>query len=330
MRATGDTHANGEVDVPNDDNGEDDEPCHRCGVTWWEPDNEMLLCDGDGCEKAFHKHCLPRPLVSVPEGDWLCPACDPDTAQLQVSQLSIPLEEARRLIRQNRKALARPAARAAGSSRPLPALEAAEVVSESEGEEGAPCEACHRVVCSATNEMLLCDGDGCEKAFHMLCLPRPLASVPEGDWLCPSCEAGASAPRWGRAQELAMQLEGADRLCWALDRHGLWGKARVLGVQGHGERRTARVSFSGFAKKYDEDIAVGDGRLRTFEAGPHDAGSEPLRSDAAMPGCDVYLVDRVLEARCMRRSMRRSMRCRMRRGVRRSMRRSPPRPSVVP
>ena len=297
MGSAVDTQANmpnGEA-MPNGDRGEDDAPCHRCGVTWWEPDNEMLLCDGEGCAKAFHKHCLPRPLANVPDGDWLCPACDPDTAQPQVSQLSIPLEEARRLIRQNRKEMVPAGAPHAGSSRPLQALEAAEVVSEDE--EGASCEACQRVQCSATNEMLLCDGAGCEKAFHMLCLPRPLASVPEGDWLCPSCEAGASAPRWGRAQELAMKLEDADRLCWACDRHGLWGKARVLGVERHGgERRTARVSFSGFAKKYDEDIIVGDGRLRPLELGPHDAATEPLRPDASLPGGDVYLVDRVLEA----------------------------------
>ena len=289
-QANGEASANG--DAPNGDSGnsEDDAPCHRCGVTWWELDNEMLLCDGEGCEKAFHMLCLPRPLANVPEGDWLCPACDPDTAQRQVSQLSIPLEEARRLIRQNRKAMAPAGARLAGSSRPLQAMEAVEVVSDDE--EGAPCEACHRVQWRDGNEMLLCDGEGCEKAFHMLCLPQPLASVPEGDWLCPSCDAAASAsaPGWDRTQELAMQLEDADRLCWACDRHGLWGKARVLRVERHGgERCTARVSFSGFAKKYDEDIIVGDGRLRPLELGPHDAAIEPSRAD------NVYLIDRVLE-----------------------------------
>ena len=88
-----------------------------------------------------------------------------------------------------------------------------------------------------------------------------------------------------------MQLEDADRMCWACDRHGLWGKARVLGVERHGgERCSARVSFSGFSKKYDEDIIVGDGRLRPLELGPHDAATEPSSSDN-----NVYLVDRVLE-----------------------------------
>jgi hypothetical protein len=291
----GATKPNGEAaDVPTGDNGDsgdndDDAPCHRCGATWWEPGNEMLLCDGEGCEKAFHMLCLPRRLANVPEGDWLCPVCDPDTAQ-HVSQLSIPLDEARRLIRQNRKAMAPAGARLAHSSRPLQAMEAVEEVSDDD--QGAPCEACHRVQWRDGNEMLLCDGEGCEKAYHMLCLPQPLASVPEGDWLCPSCEAAASAsaPVWDRSQELAMQLEGADRVCWACDRHGLWGKARVLRVERHGgERCTARVSFSGFSKKYDEDIVVGDGRLRPLELGPHDAAASASHSD------NVFLIDRVLE-----------------------------------
>ena len=43
-------------------------------------------------------------------------------------------------------------------------------------------------------------------------------------------------------------------------------------------------------KKYDEDIIVGDGRLRPLELGPHDAATEPSSSDN-----NVYLVDRVLE-----------------------------------
>ena len=65
----------------------------------------------------------------------------------------------------------------------------------------------------------------------------------------------------------------------------------MLGVERHGgERCSARVSFSGFSKKYDEDIIVGDGRLRPLELGPHDAATEPSSSDN-----NVYLVDRVLE-----------------------------------
>ena len=46
--------------------------------------------------------------------------------------------------------------------------------------------------------LLLCDGsvaDGspCPRTYHMRCLSPPLAAVPEGDWLCPSCAAVAPA-----------------------------------------------------------------------------------------------------------------------------------------
>jgi len=38
-----------------------------------------------------------------------------------------------------------------------------------------------------SNQLLLCDGAGCSRTFHQLCLSPPLDVVPEGDWLCPSC-----------------------------------------------------------------------------------------------------------------------------------------------
>ena len=33
--------------------------------------------------------------------------------------------------------------------------------------------------------MLMCDG--CDDLYHLTCLDPPLASVPEGEWLCKSC-----------------------------------------------------------------------------------------------------------------------------------------------
>mmetsp|Transcript_30174 Transcript_30174/g.97025 ORF Transcript_30174/g.97025 Transcript_30174/m.97025 type:complete len:361 (+) Transcript_30174:170-1252(+) len=38
------------------------------------------------------------------------------------------------------------------------------------------------------NEILLCDGPGCGAAYHLKCLPRPLAVIPPGDWFCPACQ----------------------------------------------------------------------------------------------------------------------------------------------
>ena len=37
----------------------------------------------------------------------------------------------------------------------------------------------------AADQMLLCDGRGCDAVYHMWCLAEPLAAVPEGDWFAP-------------------------------------------------------------------------------------------------------------------------------------------------
>ena len=38
-----------------DDSGE---TCVRCGVSFWAPGNELLLCDGPDCQAAYHLGCL--------------------------------------------------------------------------------------------------------------------------------------------------------------------------------------------------------------------------------------------------------------------------------
>ena len=53
----------------------DDEFCLICGGGESLPGNELLLCDGDGCENGCHLNCVSPPLSSVPDGDWLCPVC---------------------------------------------------------------------------------------------------------------------------------------------------------------------------------------------------------------------------------------------------------------
>jgi hypothetical protein len=35
--------------------------------------------------------------------------------------------------------------------------------------------------------MVLCDGEKCETALHIYCMPRPLKAVPRGKWHCPRC-----------------------------------------------------------------------------------------------------------------------------------------------
>ncbi len=51
--------------------------CSSCGLT--NEEDKMLLCDG--CDAAFHTHCLPDPLGEVPVGDWYCESCAFGAAQ---------------------------------------------------------------------------------------------------------------------------------------------------------------------------------------------------------------------------------------------------------
>ena len=59
--------------------GGDEKACEVCGVATWIEGNWILLCDGDGCGRAYHTRCLTPPLKSVPDGDWFCPCCAPST-----------------------------------------------------------------------------------------------------------------------------------------------------------------------------------------------------------------------------------------------------------
>ena len=136
-------------------------------------------------------------------------------AEVDTPRLSVSLEAAKRLIARNRQAMDPPFAHAAlPAAESLPSLDP--IAGADEIDDDAPCEACGRTLCSATNEMLLCDGEGCKKAYHMLCLPRPLASVPVGEWLCPSCEIDVPVGGWSKGQELTMPLAVGDKL-WAQD-----------------------------------------------------------------------------------------------------------------
>jgi len=52
--------------------------CSLCGIGDSSECNDVLLCDRNGCNRAFHQLCLSPPVVDVsnlPE-DWFCPACD--------------------------------------------------------------------------------------------------------------------------------------------------------------------------------------------------------------------------------------------------------------
>ena len=53
----------------------DAEACAKCGEADDAAGNEILLCDGVGCNRGFHQRCLKPALLEVPEGAWLCPHC---------------------------------------------------------------------------------------------------------------------------------------------------------------------------------------------------------------------------------------------------------------
>jgi len=90
-----------------------------------------------------------------------------------------------------------------------PAEEASEAADDDDDLGGGVCRGCGDADWVEGNELLLCDGEGCDAAFHLQCLPRPLAAPPVGDWYCPDCEV-----RWSAADELDMPL-AAGLALWA-------------------------------------------------------------------------------------------------------------------
>ena len=107
-------------DDDNDDDDDDDEACARCMETRWRKGNEMLLCDGPGCDVAFHLGCLSPPLDKVPENDWLCPACAADTVVAAGSVGNGTGKRARSAAKLPRKQVAKHStAETAGTSRCL-------------------------------------------------------------------------------------------------------------------------------------------------------------------------------------------------------------------
>ena len=87
--------------------------------------------------------------------------------------------------------------------------------------DGPACVACGDGEESVGNEILLCDGKGCRKAYHLACLPEPLAAVPEGDWYCHHCEQRRRGRRSGEFGALASYGEARHEGGDPRDVHGL-------------------------------------------------------------------------------------------------------------
>ncbi|KAK3255061.1 hypothetical protein CYMTET_35751 [Cymbomonas tetramitiformis] len=80
-------------------------------------------------------------------------------------------------------------------------------------EDGTACGVCHRTDDDENNDMLLCDGMGCDVALHLRCLDPPLSRLPDGDWHCPACEEEAREQHMRSSEALAAKsLATAQRL----------------------------------------------------------------------------------------------------------------------
>ena len=41
----------------------------------YDPNNALLICDGDGCNRCYHQRCHFTPVLSVPRREWFCLIC---------------------------------------------------------------------------------------------------------------------------------------------------------------------------------------------------------------------------------------------------------------
>jgi len=69
------------------------------------------------------------------------------------------------------------------------------------------CTCCNEGHASHENDLLLCDGENCYRAFHMHCLepkltPEELASDENDNWFCPLCSAHAMLVHWTQREYL--------------------------------------------------------------------------------------------------------------------------------
>jgi len=170
--AKSDADADADADAADDaDDDDDEDECAACLGADSHPGNEIMLCDGDGCDSAWHQLCLRPAVLDVPEGAWHCPHCAvPSEAWMDQSDAGTEERDAEQLGE----------------------VEEVECrLDLAEGEE--ECAACRGADSHPGNEIMLCDGDGCDRVWHQLCLWPAVGDVPEGDeaWLCPRCAVPA-------------------------------------------------------------------------------------------------------------------------------------------
>ena len=159
-------------------NAPPDESCQVCAGS--HDEHLLLLCDG--CDKGYHTSCLTPPLLAVPEGEWLCPAC---VARLSDSSQSVgvaaalggQLAAAAALVREHQAAVSRFAV----ASAEWASSSESEGEGEGEGEKAGsvPRRAERCMIWGCKRQLLLCHGvksdaldlTGCAEHAHVLCAP---------------------------------------------------------------------------------------------------------------------------------------------------------------
>ena len=113
-----------------------------------------------------------------------------------------------------------------------------------------------------SENLLLCDSEGCDVAYHLGCLRVPLSAVPEGEWFCERCD---ERHKVGGDLEVARALlpNGAGR----------W-KLRAMGIRCCAQLALAVGSFERALRL--DDLSSGIARVRKGQRGQRVYQSGPL------------------------------------------------------
>jgi len=172
-------------------------------------------------------------------------------------------------------------------------------------ETDASCVVCGGGDDTAGNEILLCDGDGCEAAYHLLCVSPPLSAIPRGDWLCAHCcggsqrgnvaaspvgqgQGGNQASQAGQttSQKLVVHTEapapsagvgGASGVTAVLERLGLLRYAQKLEDLGYDDLLYLSELSEAELRDVAVDVEMLPGHVRKFARWFGDAAKSALR-----------------------------------------------------
>ena len=221
-----------------------DVPCARCALRDDSEGNAILLCDGDGCKAAYHQYCLPRPLLSVPDGEWLCPACEAapkPTSAIGATDGENAMESAIPIVMKKRPLGRAPKGKVWNG-----------IAGEWEAEVGTDAMPHGQDLLTPVqnveqeNEHTDTDEDG------LLTGSRRAAAAPDDTVDMGEVREVMPCALWRKGSKMD-----------ALDKAGTWYESKVVDERGQGDARELLVHYSGWKARYDEWVGVGSGRLRT-------------------------------------------------------------------